>query len=216
MGVLWSAVCRCGGGQRRLGRVNTADASVVLRSGGQGFRRGQSVTFQPDQAALCVQPRNDQWFHVKQGVWPAQGRSVRPVGVSAFHGHPAAVVAQQVPGQPREILQRRKRAGGDQIEVRVVQRLDARMPRTEVGQPEFARGLADERRLLAHRVDAGDVDLGRRYRPDDARQTAAAADIQDAGAAVDWPLLADRTVSPCGSSTCCSHIAAGSRMAVRL
>ena len=137
---------------------------------------------QPHQAAVFVQFRHLELFHVKHlDVCRHCGALIgRQVGL---HGGPLPSWRQELTGQAREVVDRGEGARGDQVELGLLERarrLDPAVDAVQVRQAELGRGLPDERRLLGDGVDAGHLPGRIQHREDHARQAGAAAHVQDA------------------------------------
>ena len=132
----------------------------------------------PDEAALGVQPRHAQGFHVKHRHIGGQGRDL-VVGHPALHRDPDAAGPKVAARGGDEVREAREGARDDDLGTHGWRLLGAGVDRGEVGQPEFDRDLLDEAHLLGNRVEAGNAPVRPRDRDDDTGQASAAADVED-------------------------------------
>ena len=141
----------CEGHGQRMGNM------APPQRGSVPFGKKSGGNAQPEDAALGIQARHLQWFHVKH-LHVGRQRGDFIVGVLALHGQPGAALRQRLARPAGEVHQRGKGAAADQRIARG-QLLHTAVDAAQVGQAQRGRRLLDEGGLLAHRVHAVHVDL---------------------------------------------------------
>src|SRR2546429_4484981 len=115
---------------------------------------------------------------------PGRGQRLELLfGPAALHGEKAAVRGDQPPRLREQLRQRCERARDDRVEgFGRVHRLDSRLKRRHVREPERLRRVRREADLLGGRVDESEMPRGICDRKRQPRKSRAGADVRDARA----------------------------------